>query len=199
MPGNMLPADFYRTSPEHSHPPLVVMLTLTQLSVGAFVTALVVERLSGTAASHPLVQTVFATVLAVVALGASVLHLGRPRLAWRAFLGFRTSWLSREAVAFALFALLAASYGVVTAAPLYPALAGKTAFVAAAPVLQNAAALAGALGVFCSVMVYVATRREQWSGTRTGLKFFGSTVLLGAAMYLAASACTSPRTDPFVH
>ena len=37
LPRNMLPADFYATSPEHSHPPLVVMLTLTQLSVGAFV------------------------------------------------------------------------------------------------------------------------------------------------------------------
>jgi len=34
MAPNMLPADFYHSSPEHSHPPLVIMLTLTQLSVG---------------------------------------------------------------------------------------------------------------------------------------------------------------------
>jgi formate dehydrogenase iron-sulfur subunit len=199
MPSNMLPADFYRTSPEHSHPALVVMLTLTQLSVGAFVTGLFVERLSGKAPGNPVVQTVFATVLAMVALAASVLHLGRPRLAWRAFLGFRTSWLSREAVVFALFALLAASYGVAAAAPLLPDLGGKTAIVAAAPALQNAAALAGVLGVFCSVMVYVATRREQWSGTRTGLKFFGSTLLLGAAMFLAVVDCTSHRPEPLDH
>jgi Fe-S-cluster-containing dehydrogenase component len=36
VPGNMLPADFYTTRPEHSHPPLVIMLALTQLAVGAF-------------------------------------------------------------------------------------------------------------------------------------------------------------------
>ena len=33
---NLLPADFYSVSPEHSHWPLVVMLVLTQLAVGAF-------------------------------------------------------------------------------------------------------------------------------------------------------------------
>src|SRR5260370_11402081 len=143
------------------------MLTLTQLSVGAFITELLVERLLGKAAGNPVVQTVFATVLAMVALAASVLHLGRPRLAWRAVLGFRTSWLSREAIAFALFALLAASYGVSAAAPLLPALASKRAIVATSLVLQDAAALAGALGVFCSVMFYVATRREQWACTQT--------------------------------
>jgi Fe-S-cluster-containing dehydrogenase component/DMSO reductase anchor subunit len=199
LPSNMLPADFYRTSPEHSHPPLVVMLTLTQLSVGAFITEFSVERLTGMPAGNSVVQTVFATMLAIVALAASVLHLGRPHLAWRAFLGFRRSWLSREAVAFAVFALLAASYGVSAAAPLLPVLGDKNAIAAAAPVLQDAAVLAGLLGVFCSVMVYVATRRKQWSGTQTGVKFFGSTLLLGAAMFLAVTACISRRTEPLDH
>jgi formate dehydrogenase iron-sulfur subunit len=199
LPGNMLPADFYRTSPEHSHPPLVVMLTLTQLSVGAFITEFSVERLTGKAAGNPVVQTVFATLLAIVALAASVLHLGRPRLAWRAFLGFRTSWLSREAVAFGLFALLAASYGVSATTPFLPVLGGINAIAAAAPLLQKAAVLAGVLGVFCSVMVYVATRRKQWSGTQTGVKFFGSTLLLGAAMFLTVSTCVSQGTEPGDH
>jgi formate dehydrogenase iron-sulfur subunit len=199
LPTNMLPADFYRTSPEHSHPPLVVMLTLTQLSVGAFVTELLVERLSGKATGNAVAQTLFATVFAVIALAASVLHLGRPRLAWRAVLGFRTSWLSREAIAFALFALLAASYGVAAAVPLLPVLANNRAIVAMAPVLRNAAALAGVLGVLCSVKVYVATRREQWSGTQTGVKFFGSTLLLGAATFLVVSAAASRSTEPLEH
>lgn len=197
MPSNMLPADFYRTSPEHAHPPLVVMLTLTQLSVGAFVTGLSIERLSEKAEANPIVQTAFATVVAVLALGASVLHLGRPRLAWRAFLGFRTSWLSREAIAFALFALLAACYGVAASAPVWPVLAGHGSIIAAGPFLQDAAGVAGALGVFCSVMVYAATRREQWSGATTGLKFFGTTTILGAATFLAVGACTSGHAEPF--
>jgi Fe-S-cluster-containing dehydrogenase component/DMSO reductase anchor subunit len=190
MPANMLPADFYRTSPEHSHPPLVVMLTLTQLSAGAFVMACLVERLSGRPAGSPLAQTIFATTLALVALGASVLHLGRPWLAWRAVLGFRTSWLSREAVAFGAFAQLAVSYGVLAAAPLVPDFAGKSRLLAMAPFIQLLAAIAGMVGVFCSVMVYVATKRAQWSATQTGLKFFGSTLLLGAATVLAVAAVT---------
>ena len=49
LPRNLLPADFYSVSPEHAHPPLVVMLVLTQLSVGAFVVDLVAP-LAGRAA-----------------------------------------------------------------------------------------------------------------------------------------------------
>ena len=196
MPSNMLPADFYRTSPEHSHPPLVVMLTLTQLSVGAFVVGLLVERLAGTPAGSPLAQAAFAGGLAVVALAASVLHLGRPLLAWRAVLGLRTSWLSREAVAFGLFAKLAVLTGFVAAAPLLPPFWGKVQLSAAAPALASAAALTGVIGVLCSVMVYVATRRAQWSGTQTGLKFFGTTLLLGAATVLALGSCTGQDSSP---
>jgi Fe-S-cluster-containing dehydrogenase component/DMSO reductase anchor subunit len=186
FPGNMLPADFYRTSPEHSHPPLVVMLTLTQLSAGAFGIALLVERLSGHPAGSPIMQAAFATSLALVALGASVLHLGRPWLAWRAFLGFGTSWLSREAVGFGLFAALAMLHGALVSG-WFPHWVGARI----APLAQVGAAVFGAAGVFCSVMVYVVTRRAQWSGTQTGIKFFGSAVLLGAATVLAVGRISS--------
>jgi Fe-S-cluster-containing dehydrogenase component/DMSO reductase anchor subunit len=198
MPSNMRPADFYRTSPEHSHPPLVVMLTLTQLSVGAFGLGLLVERLSGRPAGSGVAQTAFALALALVALGASVLHLGRPWLAWRAALGLRTSWLSREAVMFGAFAGLALLYGLLTAVPLFvSSVPGGPLIARAAAVVQVAAALAGVLGVFFSVMVYVATRRAQWSGTHTGLRFFGTTLMLGAALVLAVCAFTSTMPDPF--
>src|ERR1043165_6073240 len=36
FPENTLPADFYNLKPAHNHMPLVFMLVLTQLSVGAF-------------------------------------------------------------------------------------------------------------------------------------------------------------------
>lgn len=176
LPSNLLPADFYTTRPEHGHPPLVVMLTLTQLAVGAFGTALLLERASPAQVGSALAQTVLACALAVMALGASVLHLGRPLLAWRAILGLRTSWLSREALAFGLFTPLAIAHGVFTAAP----------------VVRGLAALTGVLGVYCSVMVYVATRREQWSAAHTGLKFFGTTLVLGCAAVFAVSAMTLP-------
>ncbi len=195
MAGNIIKKDFYRTSPEHSHPPLVVMLTLTQLAVGAFGLAYLVEVLSGRTAGSPLAQTVFACTLAFVALGASVFHLGRPLLAWRAFLGLRTSWLSREAVAFGGFAKFAVIYGALAAAPLLPAFPGKATLVGAAGIVQGIAALIGAVGVFCSVMVYVATRRAQWAGTQTGIKFFGTALSLGASAVFTVYACTGGSLD----
>jgi Fe-S-cluster-containing dehydrogenase component/DMSO reductase anchor subunit len=197
VPNNMLPADFYTTSPEHSHPPLVVMLTLTQLSVGAFVLGLVAERLVQGPGGSPLAEAVFACALAFLALGASVFHLGRPLLAWRAVLGLRTSWLSREALAFGLFAQLGVAYAASVAAPLLPAFPGRDFLAALSSPLHRSAALVGLAGVFCSVMVYVATKREQWSAGRTGLKFFGSTLLLGGASIVVVSAFTLPaRTIP---
>ena len=49
FPRNLLPADYFRVNPQHAHWPLVVMLVLTQLSVGAFV----VGTRSGALAQRP--------------------------------------------------------------------------------------------------------------------------------------------------
>src|SRR5262249_20323983 len=97
LPRNMLPVDYLQVSCQHPHWPLVVMLVLTQLSVGAFAWSIVAERFfSGQLATNVRpVQAVLAVALGMVALAASVLHLGRPRYAFRAVLGLRHSWLSR--------------------------------------------------------------------------------------------------------
>jgi DMSO reductase anchor subunit len=188
-----LPADFHRTKPEHSHPPLVIMLVLTQLAAGAFGLRWALDRLAEHPPGEPLAQAVFAVACASLALGASVFHLGRPLLAWRAFVGLRTSWLSREAVAFGLFAGLALLHGVSVAARHLPLPALPVALVELSPRFESIAALTGVLGVFSSVTVYVATRREQWSGTQTGVKFFGTAITLGAASVFAVSVVTSPQ------
>ena len=93
------------------------MLTLTQLSVGAFVVNFVLERLLGGAPGGRLAQAVFSIALGLLALAASLLHLGRPQGAWKAFLGFRTSWLSREIIAFGAFAKLGLGYALALLAP----------------------------------------------------------------------------------
>jgi DMSO reductase anchor subunit len=165
----------------------VIMLTLTQLSVGAFVVAYAAERLAAAPLGSLLAQTLYACALAIVALGASVFHLGRPLLAYRAVLGLRTSWLSREALVFGLFAQLAITYGLLVAAPLLPAFPGRDWLLSLAPMVRIGAVVSGLLGVFCSVMVYVVTRREQWSFGHTGTKFFSTTLLLGCASVLTVS------------
>jgi formate dehydrogenase iron-sulfur subunit len=195
MPHNMLPADFYRTSPEHSHPPLVVMLTLTQLAVGAFGLTYAYENLLGLEPGSPVIQSIMALSLAFLALGASVFHLGRPTLAWRVFLGLRTSWLSREAVAFGLFAMLGSLYGATCIAPRMFGLARVVELAQVSQIARTCATIVGVLGVFFSVMVYVATRRAQWSASQTGIRFFGTMLSLGAASVLSVYVATGGIFD----
>jgi DMSO reductase anchor subunit len=195
-PANMLPADFYSVSPEHGHPPLVLLLVLTQLAAGAFAGTFAARRLFALPSEGPwaLGEAAFALALGLAALGASVFHLGRPLGAWRAFLGLRTSWMSREAVAFGLFAKLGAVYALSLVAGRLPDLPGKALLVALRPAWEAGAATVGLAGVFCSVMIYAATRRTHWRAPVTGAKFFATTALLGAATMLVVARVAAAVT-----
>jgi formate dehydrogenase iron-sulfur subunit len=125
-------------------------------------------------------QAICALLFGVVALGAATLHLGRPQLAYRAVLGLRTSWLSREIVAFGVFAALAAW----DAARVW--FQPESAFVLDA--LAWSVLVSGFAGVFCSVMIYHCTRRSAWIGPRTFLRFFGTTLWLGLTTTLTVAA-----------
>ncbi len=180
LPRNLLPADFYAVNAEHSHPPLVAMLVLTQLSAGAFIVDWLARTLRAGGALRAS-SALFALTLGLAALGASLMHLGRPAYAFRAVLGLRTSWLSREIIGFSVFAALAAAYaGSFFLAPV----------ARLAPLLVLPVALAGLLAVACSVMVYAATRRPSWRAPATTLKFFGTAAVLGCATVLLGD--TSP-------
>ncbi|MCA9008023.1 MAG: dimethyl sulfoxide reductase anchor subunit, partial [Planctomycetaceae bacterium] len=98
FPRNTIPADYYSASPQHAHMPLVIMLVLTQLSVGAFLTSLSLEYFlsAESTAGMMRISATFALFFGLVALGASTLHLGRPQYAFRGILGLKHSWLSRE-------------------------------------------------------------------------------------------------------
>jgi formate dehydrogenase iron-sulfur subunit len=178
-PRNLLPADFYALNPEHSHPALVVMLVLTQLSVGAFCA----DYVFGTS------NALFALVLGVAAMSASVLHLGRPLYAFRAFLGLRTSWLSREILGFTLFALVAT---------LYAASRWLPRFQHIQPGLQVAVGAIGFAAVGCSIMVYAVTQREGWRAPTTAFKFLSSTLILGTATVVMSSLLFGVRGSPLL-
>ena len=197
LPRNMLPADFYQVRSSHNHMPLVFMLVLTQLSVGAFAVEFFLRRLGpilaaalGTSFNLEPARAAHAIIAlgaGLLALGASTLHLGRPQYAFRAIIGIRTSWLSREVLAFGAFAGLAALYAgyvwrealfkLLHLPPLPPALSSP----AIANALGGAVVASGIAGVFCSVMLYVKTAREYWSASRTSFRFFASAAVLGMA------------------
>lgn len=196
LPNNLLPADYFSAAPQHAHWPLVLMLVFTQMSVGSFLIDQVlsgIDFVSGVA-TIPATRTLHlsaAFMLGVTGLAASVLHLGRPWLAYRAIIGWRTSWLSREVLAFGAFAASASAYA---------ALPWLEAFgLPASPTLERglgaAVALSGLIGVGCSTMIYASTRRVYWNPAYTGLKFLLTCLVLGIPvallMHLAAAAWTS--------
>jgi DMSO reductase anchor subunit len=192
FPRNTLPVDYFAVNPQHPHWPLIVMLVLTQLSVGAFVVGLLWEQ-SLVAADVSAFRRLHATSalgFGLLALAASTLHLGRPQYAFRAVIGLRHSWLSREIVAFGAFAAAAVLFAAVSwAMPDSPLLPG----------LGGAVALTGMAGVFCSVMVYVFTGRECWSFGRTAMRFALTSAVLGiAATLLSIIMFDLFATDPHV-
>lgn len=185
LPRNLIPADYYSVKVEHAHWPLIVMLVLTQLSVGAFFVDFLLNSLIGnqlTDAIKP-VHSVSALFFGLLAMASSTLHLGRPQYAYRAVIGLRHSWLSREIVAFGAFAPLAAAYSLsVWWSPLAQ-WGGHTLETG----LGAAVVGTGLFGVLCSIMIYQCTRREFWSGTFTTIKFCSTTLLLGIVTALVTS------------
>jgi formate dehydrogenase iron-sulfur subunit len=198
LPANMRPADFYKIKPEHSHLPLVVMLVLTQLSVGAFSFAIILRLLfpAGLIKAFTPFHSLVALLLGLVALWASTMHLGRPLYAWRAFVGLKTSWLSREIIVFGLFASVAVIYASLFWLPDVSRVAGIHFWPwLSNPSFQNVlgviVAISGIAGIYCSVMIYQDTRRTFWRMTMTSLKFGGTTLLLGPATILCSVLCQS--------
>ena len=192
LPRNMVPADYYSVSPTAPHWPLIVMLALTQMSVGAFL----VEQVLGLVAPSALMASIrplhsaSALVFGLLALAVSVLHLGRPQYAFRAVIGLRHSWLSREIVAFGLFAALAVTYA---AWPWMDARLGADG--AAPPWLGWTVAGVGVAGIGCSVMVYQFTRKDFWNGWSTGCKFLLTAAVLGLAAAWLSLMITAAWTE----
>ncbi len=154
-----------------THWPLVFMLVLTQMSAGLYLLNTFSQWNGAFSGSGLSANERLGLAALAAGLLASVIHLGRPQHAWRAFLGWRHSWLSREVIAFGAFFSLAAVHSMI--GTFYSSLA---------------TAAAGALAVVCSAMVYHATRRQFWHGRHVAIRFFGTAAVLGLAWNVCASA-----------
>jgi formate dehydrogenase iron-sulfur subunit len=167
LPSDLVAADHAAPRLDHAHWPLVIMLVLTQAAAGMFLATTIA---SATGSRLPVLPMVGFITLSL-GLTVSVLHLGQPLKAWRAFLGWRKSWLSREIIAFNLFAGTALT---AVAVPWIPPIVKWQS-----PISGFATAF-GLAAVFVSVMVYVDTKRPLWCARITFGNFFGTTLLLGA-------------------
>ncbi len=173
IPESAAAADRENLVPQHAHWPLVLMLVLTQGGVGLLLTA-----------RGNLSLTVTGAAIFFAGMGASVFHLGQPLKAWRFFLGLRTSWLSREILAFSLFAPIPVALSVIATLPYFPNLP-ITGFVKdllsiCSRLMNQSAFFIGLLAVFTSVMIYHDTRRSFWRFPLGALRFFGTVASFAA-------------------
>jgi DMSO reductase anchor subunit len=171
-----------------AHTPLAIMLVLTQAAIGmvaldglfaAFSHLFEVPRASG-----PIVITL-ATAIGLTGLGASVAHLGRPQWAFRAILGLRTSWMSREILVLGGFAGL-----LVGACALcwigWGVQSGRLSegwawLEELRPAVQGMASAIGLIGLYCSVQIYAVTGRPLWRFDRTAFRFLSTALWVGLA------------------
>ena len=149
-------ADHFTLRLSPAHWPLILMLVFTQAAIGGTMMA---------ASTGALRQRLLSFALFVAGMIASVFHLGQPAKAWRIWLGWRTSWLSREAIALSAF-------GGVTS------LALLTRF---SPLLM---AMTGLIALISQTMVYADTRRRFWRFASTFPRFLGTAAVLGFALKL---------------
>lgn len=189
FPSNMASVDYFTLKPEHSHMPLVIMLVLTQLSVGAFLALALIKTYlyPQYLQTFRFIHLPLALSIGLCALAASIFHLGRPHLAFRAFLGVRTSWLSREIIAFGGFAKLAIIYAVAIFLPGIEKFLVGTFGRHVLDIVMWLVVACGMAGILCSVMVYRDTRRPFWDNHSTTAKFLLSSVILGAGLTLLTS------------
>jgi formate dehydrogenase iron-sulfur subunit len=178
-PEKWVAGDEGNVHPAHAHWPLVYMLVLTQASVGLLAWwgwAVLFDQ--GNTSLR------FGTLLVSVLLGtvggaAASFHLGNPWGAWRVFLGLRTSWLSREAIAFG-------KYGPLSGAILTAEYLGWPVWLRLS--LAVATFAVGVFGVVCSIYIYAVTGRPIWSLPRVAARFTltGVATALSIALFVVA-------------
>jgi formate dehydrogenase iron-sulfur subunit len=167
VPLSATAADAEALVPQHAHWPLVFMLMLTQAGAGLLM-----------ASQGEVAATITGAVLFNLGMISAVFHLGQPLKAWRFFLGLRTSWLSREILAFSMFVPIPMALVAFALLPHFPELPIPT-FVAdllpmAVSVTRISVVLVGLLAVFTSVMIYHDTKRSLWRFPLGAARFFGT-------------------------
>ena len=173
VPSSAKAADQGALVPQHAHWPLVLMLTLTQAGVGLLI-----------ASRGNLAITLTGSAIFFAGMGASVFHLGQPLKAWRFFLGLRTSWLSREILAFSMFAPIPMALAAFALLPYFPKLPIPIVVMNLLPLAARIATISalglGLIAVFTSVMIYHDTHRSLWRFPLGAARFFGTVASFAA-------------------
>ncbi len=183
IPDTLTPVDVHQVKAEPPHLPLVFLLVASQTAIGYWA-FLALALVFGVGAASPDSLAPRLARLETLGLGLTLLtlalgplHLGRPWLAWKAFLNWRRSWLSREILGFTIWA------GAATVSTGLRWAGGDLRWASTTVWLT---ALAGAAALYASAMVYRDTPRVLWATRLTLVRFTLSATLCGGAAYALA-------------
>jgi len=163
---------------------LITFTILTQMSVGSFLVLGVVHyyasRKAGIKEADRLSDYALLSIIVVfvLALLASLLHLGNPLNAPRAVTHLATSWLSREIFCGVVFAVLAAVFALMQWR--------KISSFAVRNVIAWIAAIVGVILIYIESNVYMLPTDPSWNSLATPLTFYATTLLLGSLAMGAA-------------
>ena len=183
---------------------LIAFTILMQLAVGAFVSLGAVHyfaaRAKGDAEADRLSDRSLLAIgpILVLALLASLFHLGNPLNAYRAVTNLGSSWLSREI----LFSVLFTAVGAVFAFMQWR----KISTFPVRTVVAGLAALIGLVQVYSMSMIYALPLQPAWNTAFTPISFFTTMLLLGVLALGAAfvanytylqrqNAATGPQSE----
>jgi anaerobic dimethyl sulfoxide reductase subunit C (anchor subunit) len=134
--------------------PLVIFTLLMQMAAGTAVLSLFLPALSSI--------NIMIGLLLVIGVSASILHLGKPMIAWRALSNLHKSWLSREILMLGLFG-------------------GSWLLVLISPEIGKwILAITGVGLVYSMTQVYRFKASPAWNTWRTLAAFFLAAGTLGA-------------------
>jgi formate dehydrogenase iron-sulfur subunit len=159
---------------KHSHTPLLMMLLVTQAAIGITWFAQFAEsKMSAWLA-------LMAFGLVNVGLGVGALHLGRPQYMFRSFLGWKTSWMSREVIAFVAFTTVLAHWAGLSWLPHFVPHFMPEHVRILTTLAGFGSAVTGALALFSSAMIYHDTHKPCWDLRFTLGRFVGTALWIGA-------------------
>jgi len=183
-----------RSPCEHMHPALSVIFftTVSGMGYGLLFLLGVALTIEPRLLARNEILVLLGAGIAYTAAGllSSMLHLGQPLRAWRAFSQWRSSWLSREGVA-ALITFLPLG----ALALLVWTNAGATKLRLCAGLLAATAAAT----VFCTARIYTSLKTIPAWRNRLVLPGYALFALLGGAAWFAALDSICATREAFVH
>jgi anaerobic dimethyl sulfoxide reductase subunit C len=158
--------------------PLITFTILTQMAAGAFLVLGMIHFLAAKKAGmeeadrmsdRALLAVVVVMILALI---ASLFHLGNPINAPRAVGNLATSWLSREILFGVIFSVLAVVFTVMQWRKIGP--------FSVRNVIAWLAAIIGLVLIYCEARIYMIQAEPAWNTLATPISFFTTALLLGS-------------------